>query len=544
MLKIFLVEDEIIVREGIKNNINWEENDFDFCGEASDGELAYPMIQKLKPDVVITDIRMPFMDGLELSRLLKKEMPWIKIIILSGYGEFNYAKEAINIGITEYLLKPISGAELMKCVKDVRVNIMKEQAEKANLEKFKQEMKENEVYEKRKLFYDIVSSSQTLVNILEKGKELNLELSAVYYNIVLFKMNLSQQSQREYSNIIVGIQQELDSLFEGKDNVIKFDCYIEGMALLFKGNSVEETLQIQNSYIDHMKYIMDTHKSITYFGGIGKPVNRLGELPLSFHEASRAFAYRYLWDINEILDYAAISEERVAGNQNASLDMGEVVHLDKKKVEGFLKSGEKEDINYFVEEYLKSIGNESRNSLLLRQYMVMDMYFIVTGFLEQLGHGADMVEEPFKDISQMNLQISSFHYTKKYIEKIFNKAIDLRDEIAMKHYNDIINNAKEYIKQNFAKEDISLNLVASNVYISPSHLSTVFSQKTGQTFVKYLTDMRMNKAKELLKCTNKRISEIGYSVGYRDPHYFSYLFKKTQNCMPKQYRYSNQLKED
>jgi len=178
MLRVFLVEDEIVVREGIKNNINWEDNGFNFCGEASDGELAYPMIQKMKPDIVITDIRMPFMDGLELSRLLKKEMPWIKVIILSGFGEFEYAKEAINIGITKYILKPISGAELMKCVKAVRENIMKEQEEKVNLDKFKLEMKENEVYEKRKLFNDMVSNSLSLTKVLEKGKELNLELSA------------------------------------------------------------------------------------------------------------------------------------------------------------------------------------------------------------------------------------------------------------------------------------------------------------------------------------------------------------------------------
>lgn len=144
MLKVFLVEDEIVVREGIKNNINWLEHGFQFCGEASDGELAYPMIQTMKPDIVITDIRMPFMDGLELSRLIKREMPIIKIIILSGYGEFEYAKEAINIGITEYLLKPISGADLIKSLKNVGDNILKELEEKANLEKFKREMREYE----------------------------------------------------------------------------------------------------------------------------------------------------------------------------------------------------------------------------------------------------------------------------------------------------------------------------------------------------------------------------------------------------------------
>ena len=105
MLKVFLVEDEIVMREGIKKNIQWEKEGFEFVGDASDGELAYPLIQKTKPDILITDIRMPFMDGLELSRLVKQELPDIKIMILSGYDEFEYAKEAIKIGITDYLVK-------------------------------------------------------------------------------------------------------------------------------------------------------------------------------------------------------------------------------------------------------------------------------------------------------------------------------------------------------------------------------------------------------------------------------------------------------
>jgi two-component system response regulator YesN len=122
MLKVFLVEDEIVMREGIKNNIEWEREGYQFAGEASDGELAFPMIKEIKPDILITDIKMPFMDGLELSRLVKKELPNIKIIILSGYDEFEYAKEAIKIGVTDYLLKPMSGAKLLEAVKQGRGN--------------------------------------------------------------------------------------------------------------------------------------------------------------------------------------------------------------------------------------------------------------------------------------------------------------------------------------------------------------------------------------------------------------------------------------
>lgn len=202
MVKIFLVEDEIVVREGIKNNVNWLENDFIFSGEASDGELAYPMIKKIKPDIVITDIRMPFMDGLQLSRLLKEEMPWIKIIILSGYEEFDYAKEAIEIGVTQYLLKPISSTELMKCMKEVRKVIRKEQEEKQNYEIYKKEIKEYEEDEKRHLFHDIINKTVSPVSLLGRGKKLNIELGSIAYLIILFKLNIAADTIDESNHIV------------------------------------------------------------------------------------------------------------------------------------------------------------------------------------------------------------------------------------------------------------------------------------------------------------------------------------------------------
>ncbi|MGB8451416.1 MAG: response regulator [Anaerocolumna sp.] len=535
MIKIFLVEDEVVVREGIKNNINWVENGFLFCGEASDGELAYPMIQKAKPDIVITDIRMPFMDGLELSRLIKKEMPKVKIIILSGYGEFEYAKEAINIGITEYLLKPINGASLLVSVKKIGEIILKEQEEKANYEKYLKDMNESDIEEKRRLFHDMVSNADSLSSILVRGRELNLELSALVYNIMLFQTGTAREGKKDPEPILL-LWQDIGLITEKRGDAVLFDCSIDGKALLLKGNSKEELLKTQDYYVRHIKEKLERNIIISYFGGIGMPVNRLGELPRSYHEASRAFAYRYIWDINEILDYEAIPEDQGAAALILDFNVDKVGQLDKKKVEGFLKSGDIEEVSFFVEEYLKSIGNEGINSVLFRQYLVIDMYVVVTGFLEDLGYGAEVIEKPFIRSRGINKQIISLELTRGYIGNIIFKAMGLRDEVAAKHYNRIISRAKDYIREHYAEDGISLNQVAACVYLSPSHFSTVFSQKTGQTFVKFLTDMRMNKAKELLKCTDQKTSEIGYLVGYKDPHYFSYLFKKTQNCTPKQYR--------
>lgn len=166
-------------------------------------------------------------------------MPWIKIIILSGYGEFEYAKEAINIGVTEYLLKPINGSELMNCLLKVKKKILTEQKEKANIERFKKEMKEYEEDEKRRIFYDLVNNAQPLASILDRGNELNLELSAIVYNIILFTIDHNREYHHESLEVHT-IHQELKPLFQANDDLIKFDLFMDGMALLMKGNSLED----------------------------------------------------------------------------------------------------------------------------------------------------------------------------------------------------------------------------------------------------------------------------------------------------------------
>ena len=184
MLKIFLVEDELIIRENIKKSIDWESYGFEFLGDAGDGELAYPMIIKLQPDIVITDIKMPFMDGLELSRAIKKEMPKVKIIILSGYGEFSYAKEALNIGVTDYLLKPVDAVTLMETLDKVGEIIYRERAEEESINQYKLEMEENAVNSKRHFFMELCTKVLDEEYIAHKSSRLIWSLRPIF--IILF----------------------------------------------------------------------------------------------------------------------------------------------------------------------------------------------------------------------------------------------------------------------------------------------------------------------------------------------------------------------
>lgn len=533
-IKVFLVEDEIVVREGIKKNINWQQEGFEFAGEASDGELAYPLIQSAKPDILITDIKMPFMDGLELSRLVKKELPDIKILVLSGYNEFEYAKEAINIGITEYLVKPISGAKLLETVKKVAITIEEERQQRQFLLAYQKEQAESEQLARQRMFGNLVSGKYPVSTLLGEGREIGMDLAATQYNILLFQVFTGEEAEN-YSDELNQLTVRLEELVQDMQRVIMIDRGVEGFAFLIKGwedNPIEEFL---SGFLEKLEEAVKAYPRMEYFGGVGTVVERLSELKSCFEKASHAYAYRYIWDRNQIVT-GETKEEKKMVDEELNLGALNVKNLERNAVERFLATGLKAEASDFVEEYFHSLGEQNIQSMLFRQYITMDAYITAAGAVEKLGYDSAVVVEECGDFKSMADVFTTTEQTASYLVHVLETAVKLRDAVSQKKYVQLLEDAKEYIRQNFQNEEISLNTVAASVNLSPNHFSTIFSQETGQTFVEYLTSVRMERAKELLRNSTMKTSDIAFEVGYRDAHYFSYLFKKTQECTPREYR--------
>lgn len=531
MLKVFLAEDEFIIREGIKNNIDWQAHGYEFCGEASDGELAFPLIQKTRPDILITDIKMPFVDGLALSRLVKKELPETEIIILSGYEEFDYAKEAIQIGVARYLLKPINGETLLQEIDSVAEIILGKQKEKEIREKYQKEMEENSLRDQMDLFQHLVTGDCSMEELLSVADKLDLKIMAPWYSIVLLKIQSMKHDYEEYSGSIVAVDERIAKLAE-PEHVLIFDRALEGRAFLFKADSEEELLAYQKEYLGDVKEVLSGYANLRYFGGIGTPVNRLREIPASFEDASHAFAHRYLVAESCILDSSLLMQEGAAEHEDFRISAVNPEQIDRAKMQEFLRTGDLDEVVYFVDEFFGKLDGGAMKSRIFRQYITMDAYFSIVDFLKGLGLQKDEIEAPDQDSSILQDEKSAMDY----IVRIMNKALVLREKRASSRYEDVVSEVIHYIEDNYAQEELSLNLLASHVNFSPNHLSMIFSQQTGQTLIRYLTDYRMNRAKELLRCSSKKSSVISMEVGYKDPHYFSYLFKKTQGMTPTQYR--------
>ncbi len=548
MLKIFLAEDEVVVRETIKRMIPWEELGFELVGEAADGEMALPLLIRQQPDLLITDIKMPFMDGLTLARLAKKEIPGLKVVILSGYDDFNYAKQAIGIGVEDYLLKPITKNALIERLSEIRSRYEHEKTQKEYYEKFQREMQAYEKNSSRDFFEALVGGSMDMMEVYKKAEKLGLDIVAEAYNVLIFTMNCDEDfsGQRdEYSSWEAESLELLENFFAGHSSAMLFRSNIFSYGVLLKGQreTIEENTR---ACVDEIRKILSRQDGRReWFLAVGQSVERLSQIQKSYHTASRAFSQRYLYDEN-ILYYDEMETMEHPGGQaetedNAYLQKVDVNALNPAILQKFLSNGLQEETENFVKDYFYAIGQEPMESLVFRNYVILNVRFSVISFIKGLGCDTNEMEsadtEEVLAESGKNME-SAIAYAKKMISQ----AIEIRDQNSGNKNRSILKTAVDFIDSHYMDEEISLNTVANVANVSSNHFSALFSQNMGQTFIEYLTSLRMNKAKELLRCTGMRSSEIAGEIGYKDAHYFSYLFKKTQGMTPSDYRKAREEK--
>ena len=548
MLKIFLAEDEVVIRETIKKMIPWEELGFELVGEAADGEMALPLLIRQKPDLLITDIKMPFMDGLTLARLAKKEIPGLKVVILSGYDDFNYAKQAIGIGVEDYLLKPITKNALIERLSEIRSRYEHEKTQKEYYEKFQREMQAYEKNSSRDFFEALVGGSMDMMEVYKRAEKLGLDIVAEAYNVLIFTMNCDEDfsGQRdEYSSWEAESLELLENFFAGHSSAMLFRSNIFSYGVLLKGQreTIEENTR---ECVDEIRKILSRQDGRReWFLAVGQSVERLSQIQKSYHTASRAFSQRYLYDEN-ILYYDEMETMEHPGGQaetedNAYLQKVDVNALNPAILQKFLSNGLQEETENFVKDYFYAIGQEPMESLVFRNYVILNVRFSVISFIKGLGCDTNEMEsadtEEVLAESGKNME-SAIAYAKKMISQ----AIEIRDQNSGNKNRSILKTAVDFIDSHYMDEEISLNTVANVANVSSNHFSALFSQNMGQTFIEYLTSLRMNKAKELLRCTGMRSSEIAGEIGYKDAHYFSYLFKKTQGMTPSDYRKAREEK--
>lgn len=536
MLKVFLVEDETIIREGLRDIIPWQQYGYTLVGDAGDGEQALPMIRELHPDVLITDIKMPFMDGLALSNLVSRELPNTKIIIISGYDDFEYARQAIRIGVEQYLLKPITKAMLIRTLNEVQEKIQSEREQENYLEKFRSEVQEYEQFSRRRFFEQMVAGGLSVGEIYERADRLNIAINAQCYNIILYSI------QAEKDMILTGdgntdalsqIRDGLNQFFMMYPEYLMFRWNLMTYAVLIKGDETQIDVLTQRCIEAIRAQVQPFGETIKWYAAVGEKVERLSGLPSCFDEVSHIFSYRHLMSGCHILTKQNTESFMDSDDEN-SLNNVDMRKIDPGVLRGFLQNGQSEEIDDFVEEYVGGLY-DAASSKLFCQYLMLNVRFTAIAYIEELGHTQEEFVAMLPGLQKLS-QSLSVEELKAYVRGVLKGAIDLREQESKSQGRGIVRQALEYIDRNFADENISLKEVAGYTNVSANYFSAVFSQEMRQTFVEYLTQKRMERAKELLRQGDKRSAEIAAEVGYKDPHYFSFVFRKTQGCTPRDYR--------
>lgn len=529
MYKVFLVDDEIVIREGIRDNINWNRTNFIFSGEATDGEIALPLIQEIKPDILLTDIKMPFMDGLELTKIVRKTMPWIKIIILSGHDEFKYAKEALQMGVAEYLLKPVASCELLEALNKVALQIEKENKEKEDVEKIKKQLEQNTFLLRDKFLDRLVQGLIPTIDIIDGCAKFNINVLSKCYLVAIIEVEIDDSDNMVIDpSDILKSQVLINDIVSRDEDIIYFTKSIDEIILILKGDNEAVLNDKIYSVGQNIKYEAERNSCCKLSISIGLPRERLQGITLSYKDADKVRNYKYVYGKNKIL---SINDVKIS-----NLTKKDFVKLEKNNVRDFMKCGAISEVRLFADQFTKSLNSVEVKSPIYIYYLFVDLILDASAVIEELGEKLENVIPEITSIEAVLADMDSVANFSKLVESIIIKVMQFREKKTENKYWSTIIKAKEYIDNNYANPNISLNSVAAYVNISSSHFSTIFSQETGENFIEYLTKVRMKKAMSLLKMTSQKSAEIAYNVGYNDPHYFSYLFKKITGMTPKEYR--------
>ncbi len=527
MYKVFVVEDEFVIREGIRNMMSYNGNDYMLCGEASDGEMALPMIQELRPDILITDIKMPFMDGLELSRIIKASMPEIRIIILSGYDEFDFARDAISIGVDEYMLKPVGAAELFGVLNKIILSLEEEKKKRNDREASQRERMASIQVIRNQFFDKLFMGALSTADALQEASKANIDLIAKYYLLLNIEIDSSKTVYKE----LLEVKRAIDQFLQNRADIIPFFRNEDNFLLILKGTSEESINEGAYELANYLKYQYETNTKAVLSIGIGSVTDRVGGIAQSFADSKKAIKFLNRFKQGHIIGIKDIEKESAI----TRFILEEYDSIDEK-----LKYASRQDISSIIMHYTKGIDHSNTKSVLFTYYILMDIVVAASRLIKELGGEAKSIVPEIDNPTTLFDVASSAERFITFITDLLEKVIDFRDSCQDIRYGHVIRKAKQYINEHYSSSNISLNTVAAEVALSPNHFSAIFSQETGETFIEYLTRIRIEQAKKLLTTTKMRSADIAIAVGYNEPHYFSGLFKKNVGMSAREYKIKSQ----
>lgn len=524
---ILLVDDEEEVIQAIMKKISWESLGFSVIGYACNGVKAFEMVEEFQPDVVMTDIRMPYMDGLELSSRIKAEFPAAKILFFTGFDEFEYAREAVHLEVEEYVLKPINSMELTNVFTKLKTKLDQEISEKRNVEILQKYYMESLPLLQADFYSALIEGRVHEDEIPRYLSDYQLSFPGPYFSCLVIHTSSSQVP--EHMNLLLlstSVQKQAKEHLAEKWQAKCFS-YLGNTVLLAQLKKEYEISELTDACDRFCKYARRIIGAVVTIG-IGQVCENILELSQSYGTAREAVSYRGIYGASRAINM----KEIVPLKTGRKTDMENDTEL--SDLFRMIRLGSEEDVEKAADQYLNHTSFPQKS---LQQYYIDIMELISAFYRFAANHDmiADDFSEDIRTLYSRLLDMEPDTMRKWLIDRCLSFRTTLIG-VRNSSTKSFVARAKEYVQNNYSNAELSLDCICEVLGVSNSYFSTTFKKETGNSFIHYLTDYRMDRASSLLIETNEKSYMIAKKVGYTDPNYFSYVFKRRFGVSPSKYR--------
>uniref|UniRef100_A0A7C3E8Q9 Response regulator n=1 Tax=Gracilinema caldarium TaxID=215591 RepID=A0A7C3E8Q9_9SPIR len=530
-----IVDDEPEIREGIRDTIPWDTLGFTFKGAFANGKEALEYVEQNPPDVLITDINMPFMDGLVLSELVLQRSPKTKVLIISGYDDFEYARKALQLQVQDYIVKPITPGEFKETLRKLKEVLDKERAEEQDFERLKKQLAENLPLIKERFFNQLITGAIPAEELLERSTYLGLSLQSDLGAIHCIVLDFVQHHGGEGFDIdVLRVKNVIRHYLEnsrGNQSVIHgweiFSDDKNRLVLLTWGLEKQLLYQEDLKAAEQIYSQLITLQLPTLVIGIGEVITNLEILPKAFQDTIQALQIGQLQGKKGIITYRELGR--------ADTSYKEIRPNWPQYIGSAIKTANMAQVYDTIDGMISDLQNkkfslDQYHSLVERLAAVMVITFDELEIKEE-----DLFikgSSPFLELSRLK----TLDELRSWCCAVAESCIAIIRSRQTNFAEQKVKEALEYIQKHYTYSELSVQNLCKDLYISTSYFSAIIKNFTGKTFLELLTETRINKAKELLRTTTMKTFEIAEKVGYQDAHYFSITFKKVTGKSPSEYR--------
>ncbi len=532
MYRVMIVEDEIPIRNIIARIIDWNKLGFDLVYQADNGQMALTWLEENKADLIITDISMPFMDGLELCRHIRLLSPLTTIVILTGHNEFDYAQKAITLGVSNYLLKPITKDGFTATLEEIKAEMDEKHNAQRDLAFLRKQYHQSKDLLKNKFFINLILGYNQPY-YMEHKDILDVSIDAPFYAVAAMDVGGDLEEENSFWGkdrpllefAIYNLTGELlgeigqDIIFLGPGNQI---CMIFKLVSEEDGDEIHKIIQC----LEQVAEQIETYFKMSATIGFSEIYDKLEDLSFAYEEANVALEYRVLESSERVILKSSVEKKSSMATKKLEEQL--------VRLEYSIKVGDADAIRKIIT-YIFSMINYDGLEINEFKTFLMQMGIAIFKAYNDIRRNEDQVVFDYTIFSKI-FEISDLTEVQNYFldlcEDLSNKIKGIREDEDQSH----VKEACDYIQNNYQDPMLSLESLCKVLYLSPGHFSRLFKKSMGVNFVDYLTKVRMDQAKYLLANTNQKMYEIANGIGYEDPNYFSYNFKRHTQLTPSQWR--------